>query len=910
MSGAGSDLFISYSRADEAFVRQLDHRLTGAGRTVWVDIDDIPPTAEWMAEVRRAIDASTAFAFVLSPASIRSQVCAQELDHALSGGKRLIPIVREPVDPAEAHPALAARNWLWFSAEDDFDQATDLLLSAMDTDLEWARDHTRLLVRATEWHTHQEDRSYLLRGRDLTGGETWLASAAGREPRPTELHHRYLAESRRGERRVQRRRLIAAGVAVVVALSLAVVAVIQRNEAIHQAEVARARGLAAGARAELGADPELSVMLAARALEIQATADNHQILRTALESSFVRSLLHTGGAPVVSATFSADGERALVATSEGTVLIYDARSSRVLARHELGHEVLSAVLSEDGDVVALAVDRGVELWTIGARDTTLLSMGSGSSAVIGILPGDREVVGADADGTINVWDIRSGDLQSAHETNGSRVTALAVSPAGRELAISTDVATSILDLRNGETRRIQPRSSLYLHYSGDGHRLLYEAPQPTVVDLRNPVRKAELDDGGFTTSVGAISPDGQRVFLGGIDGVGRLWYVNTDRVGLELRADQSLITSVGFHPDGQHMISGSTDGSVRVWATGARSQLPTSSIHSPVATSDGSIATLERNGVTHVWDGHTGELKGTFGTPTEEGWSSPAIAISPHGDLVASAARGNVEVWDTSDGRRRVNLTVWSPSEGSDQPTTEVNALAFSPDGRNLAVAVDDGSVRIYPISGRRIPRVPRFFVWSAPNGWPFSLDFDARGDRLAVGYTDGLVVWDTQGAGRELQSFEPRGGSAGAAPVVLDVALSADGTRLISATSEQVIRIWDVATGRPSQVLEGQAGSGSSAAFNEAGDLAVTGSDEGVARVWDLRTGTVRATFRGRPGHAVTDVGFVPGPDPLVVVNGRSTTIHRCSLCVPDRELLDLAATRVTRALTADEREEFGLAG
>ena len=56
-----SDVFISYSRNDSDFVRALHNRLTGEGRDVWVDWEDIPPSADWLADIERAIDASDVF---------------------------------------------------------------------------------------------------------------------------------------------------------------------------------------------------------------------------------------------------------------------------------------------------------------------------------------------------------------------------------------------------------------------------------------------------------------------------------------------------------------------------------------------------------------------------------------------------------------------------------------------------------------------------------------------------------------------------------------------------------------------------------------------------------------------------------------------------------------------------------
>ena len=88
-----TDVFISYAREDISFVQVLHNRLAQADRDVWVDWEGISPSAEWLAEIRAAIDASDAFFFIISPDSTASTVCGEELTHAVAGHKRLIPIV-------------------------------------------------------------------------------------------------------------------------------------------------------------------------------------------------------------------------------------------------------------------------------------------------------------------------------------------------------------------------------------------------------------------------------------------------------------------------------------------------------------------------------------------------------------------------------------------------------------------------------------------------------------------------------------------------------------------------------------------------------------------------------------------------------------------------------------------------
>ena len=85
-----SDVFISYSRPDIDFVRHLFDQLTTHDREPWADWQDIPPTADWLAEISRGIEAANTFLFVISPDSVASEICTLEIEHAVKHNKLLL----------------------------------------------------------------------------------------------------------------------------------------------------------------------------------------------------------------------------------------------------------------------------------------------------------------------------------------------------------------------------------------------------------------------------------------------------------------------------------------------------------------------------------------------------------------------------------------------------------------------------------------------------------------------------------------------------------------------------------------------------------------------------------------------------------------------------------------------------
>ena len=89
----GHDLFVSYSRADRERVIALTQGLAERGKRAWVDLEDIPPSAEWMAEIRRRSRPPTA-TWSWSPRPSRApRSAAEELEHAREAGKRIVPVL-------------------------------------------------------------------------------------------------------------------------------------------------------------------------------------------------------------------------------------------------------------------------------------------------------------------------------------------------------------------------------------------------------------------------------------------------------------------------------------------------------------------------------------------------------------------------------------------------------------------------------------------------------------------------------------------------------------------------------------------------------------------------------------------------------------------------------------------------
>ena len=137
--------------------------------------------------------------------------------------------------------AITKINYLFFDPPNDFDAQVDALAEALQTGLEWVKNHTRLGDLAHRWAERGRPTSQTLRGFELEEAERWIASRPRKAPQPTEETQVFIAESRRGA--IRRRNVLTGSLAtgLLVTLLLAGVAFWQRGIAVEQRNAAESR---------------------------------------------------------------------------------------------------------------------------------------------------------------------------------------------------------------------------------------------------------------------------------------------------------------------------------------------------------------------------------------------------------------------------------------------------------------------------------------------------------------------------------------------------------------------------------------------------------------------------------------------------------------------------------------------
>jgi hypothetical protein len=154
-------IFLSYSRKDGTFTRRLADALAARGYVPDFDrasydpdnIDSgISAEDEWWQRLQAMIASADAMVFIVSPDSAASSVCDEEIAYARGLGKRVIPVLRRPIDFRRTPPRLTALNIkIQFLEDAAFDVGLTELCAALDIDVDWYRESRRLTGLATRW---------------------------------------------------------------------------------------------------------------------------------------------------------------------------------------------------------------------------------------------------------------------------------------------------------------------------------------------------------------------------------------------------------------------------------------------------------------------------------------------------------------------------------------------------------------------------------------------------------------------------------------------------------------------------------------------------------------------------------------------------------------------------------------
>jgi WD40 repeat protein/serine/threonine protein kinase len=361
----------------------------------------------------------------------------------------------------------------------------------------------------------------------------------------------------------------------------------------------------------------------------------------------------------------------------------------------------------------------------------------------------------------------------------------------------------------------------------------------------------------------SFSPDGTRVLTGNEGGTAKLWDARTGAEILAFKGHTGQVKSASFSPDGARVVTGSDDTTAKVWdaSTGAVLLTLNGHIHEVASASfspDGSrIVTASSDRTARLWDAKTGAHVLTFLGHVEFVYSA---AFSPDGSRVVTGSWDRTaRVWDAKTGA--VILTFKGDTEG-------VTSASFSPDGSRVLTGSHGLTAKVwdanranesYTVEEPPEPRIDRVPLRGRPRDLRLTTFNPDKTRVLTASQDQSVQVWDAR-TGAELFTLKGHTG------VLTWASFSPDGSRIATAGYDGTTRVWDAANGAEILVLKGGANVVYSPCYSADGTQIVTGDGDGTARVWDARTGAELLTLKGHVS-AVVSASF--SADGLRIVTG-----------------------------------------
>ena len=544
--------------------------------------------------------------------------------------------------------------------------------------------------------------------------------------------------------------------------------------------------------------------------------------------------------PVNAIAISRNGTWLAVATSDGTVQIWDYPQRRVFTNFTatpFDASQTPIAFSADGRSLAMVKDGRVYLLKAGSWELDRILVPDKPSKLFAVVFAHGSNVLATSNTGLHAWNITTDTEISTPISFTGNCQQIALSPDGNWIALSTGdrvMAWNTSAPGNFLARWLGPKQISALTISGDGWLAvcdrdgtvrLWSLPSVEQTGSQKPEREWETHSS--TIYAVAFSPDDTLLATAGSDQSIHLWSTTNWENLVTLKGHHSEIWSLSFTKQGTHLISGGKDGTIREWDAQQRAIsdiLPGARFPLWFAADNSTIATLTLHRELQFWDVGTHALKQTFRPTTNI--VAAFLEMTPDGrTVVIKTPQQMIHVVDVQSGES------WGTLEIDPTGLQQATPWLCSPDSTCVAVGTERdtsrskvSTVELFNLTTRKPVKVFDDLSWP--------LRFSPNGRFLAGKNSRGQPVARDIKTGRLVHVFKE------SREKVTSMTFSWDGQRFAASSDDHVIHLWDFASGRLLFTLKGhQEGVGKILFSRDNRTLFSTSTDDTV-KMWNVATG------------------------------------------------------------------------
>jgi len=486
--------------------------------------------------------------------------------------------------------------------------------------------------------------------------------------------------------------------------------------------------------------------------------------------------------------------------------------------------------------------------------------------------------------SLKLWDVETVECLRTFEGHWGYVSSVCFSPDGRyALSGSRDETIKLWDVKTGECLRTFEGHKDWVHsvcFSPDGRYALSGSDDKTLKLWDVTTGKCLRTFEGHKSRVKSVSfsPDGRYALSGSWDHTLKLWDVETGECIRTFKGHKDEVNSVCFSPDGRYALSGSDDKTLKLWDVETGECLRTFEGHKSGVTSvcfshDGRyVLSGSWDKTLKLWDVETGECLRTF-EGHERGVTS--VSFSPDGRYALSGSWDDtLKLWSLE----RVNAMfrhaevaiseeVQSRSEEFKRLITQAQTTLTTNPLESLRLTKKARAIPGFERSASALElwfKLYQYFprkgleagwelrTFEGHESYVYSVCFSPNGRYALSGSDDEILkLWDVE-TGKCLRTFE------GHKESVKSVCFSPDGRYALSGSSDETLKLWNVKTGKCLRTFEGHTSGVNSVCFSPDGRYALSGSVDNTLKLWNVKTGKCLRTFEGHTS-GVNSVCFSP---------------------------------------------------